>query len=211
MPGLNGFDHSADKADRAHAKRYDAWFKSLPKAQQDRLREEGAGPYCEARSHDYVFPVYERSEIWAYNPNEERTEQDSFISREQAASIVNDVVQMLGYTQDPKVRRHWELMRLILRAPGHLNGKQIGKLFGVTKQAISIQAKGMLAYIDKRRAMSAAIPDTLTPQTFEAKVAIRGGKASLLTPPLGRVAPTPRRKKTRVFRGFDGFSKKPKK
>ncbi|CAB4154869.1 hypothetical protein UFOVP958_38 [uncultured Caudovirales phage] len=211
MPGLNGFDHSADKADRAHAKRYDAWFKALPKAQQDRLREEGAGPYCEARSHDYVFPVYERSEIWAYNPNEDRTEQDAFISREQVASIVNDVVQMLGYTRDPKVRRHWELMRLILRAPGHLNGKEIGKLFGVTKQAISIQAKGMLAHIDKRRAMSAGIPDTLTPAAFDAQLGKRGVKASLLTPPTRRVASTPRQKKTGVFGGFDGFSKKPKK
>jgi hypothetical protein len=70
------------------------------------------------------------------------------------ANIVNDVVQMLGYTRDPRVRRHWELMRLILRAPGHLNGKEIGEMFGVTKQAISIQAKGMLAFVDKRRQAS---------------------------------------------------------
>jgi hypothetical protein len=49
-------------------------------------------------------------------------------------------------------------MRLVLRAPGHLNGKEIGKLFGVTKQAISIQATGMLARIDARRRMKEALP-----------------------------------------------------
>ena len=154
MPGLNGFDYAVSKEDRQHAKRYDAWFKSLPKVQQDKLREEGAGPYSEARVHDHVFPIYEQAAIWAYKPNDVRVEQDEFISREQVANIVNDVVQMLGYTRDPKVRRHWELMRLILRAPGHLNGKQIGEMFGVTKQAISIQAKGMLAFVDKRRQAS---------------------------------------------------------
>jgi hypothetical protein len=158
MPGLNGFDRAAGKEDRLHAKRYDAWFKSLPKEQQDKLREEGAGPYCEARTHDHVFPVYERAAIWAYTPDVERTEQDAFISREQVGRIVADVVEMLGYTRDPKVRRHWELMRLVLRAPGHLNGKEIGKLFGVTKQAISIQATGMLARIDARRRMKEALP-----------------------------------------------------
>jgi hypothetical protein len=154
MPGLNGFDYAASKEDRQHAKRYDAWFKSLPKVQQDKLREEGAGPYSEARTHDHVFPIYEQAAIWAYKPNDVRVEQDEFISREQVANIVNDVVQMLGYTRDPRVRRHWELMRLILRAPGHLNGKEIGEMFGVTKQAISIQAKGMLAFVDKRRQAS---------------------------------------------------------
>ena len=158
MPGLNGFDRAASKEDRLHAKRYDAWFKALPKEQQDKLREEGAGPYCEARSHDHVFPIYERAAIWAYVPEVERTEQDAFISREQVGRIVADVVDMLGYTRDPKVRRHWELMRLVLRAPGHLNGKEVGKLFGVTKQAISIQATAMLARIDARRRMKDALP-----------------------------------------------------
>lgn len=158
MPGLNGFDRAASKEDRLHAKRYDAWFKALPKKQQDKLREEGAGPYCEARTHDHVFPIYERAAIWAYVPEVERTEQDSFISREQVGRIVADVVEMLGYTRDPKVRRHWELMRLVLRAPGHLNGKEVGKLFGVTKQAISIQATAMLARIDARRRMKEALP-----------------------------------------------------
>jgi hypothetical protein len=158
MPGLNGFDRAASKEDRLHAKRYDAWFKALPKEQQDKLREEGAGPYCEARTHDHVFPIYERAAIWAYTPEVERTEQDAFISREQVGRIVADVVEMLGYTRDPKVRRHWELMRLVLRAPGHLNGKEVGKLFGVTKQAISIQATAMLARIDARRRMKEALP-----------------------------------------------------
>lgn len=158
MPGLNGFDRAASKEDRKHAKRYDAWFRTLPKEQQDKLREEGAGPYCEARTHDHVFPIYERAAIWAYRPEDERVEQDSFISREQVGRIVADVVEMLGYTRDPRVRRHWELMRLVLRAPGHLNGKEVGKLFGVTKQAISIQATAMLARIDARRKIKQALP-----------------------------------------------------
>lgn len=207
MPGLNGFDRAAGKEDRLHAKRYDAWFRSLPKVQQDKLRDEGAGPYCEAPSADHVFPIYERAAIWAYNPNAERVEQESFIAREQVASIVNDVVQMLGYTKDPKVRRHWELMRLVLRAPGHLNGKEIGELFGVTKQAISIQAKSMLAFVDKRRAMACSIPEHLTVERFDAEARAENGpkppsKASLCHPPKRRVAPTPRRKKRPVSGDF---------
>jgi hypothetical protein len=97
-------------------------------------------------------------------------------------------------------------MRLILRAPGHLNGKQIGEMFGVTKQAISIQAKGMLAFVDKRRQASvqAQLDAAFTPVPPP-------GRESSKTPPRLRVASTPRRKKERVFRGFDGFSKKPQK
>ena len=62
------------------------------------------------------------------------------------------------------------LAKRTVRNDGTYAGKEIGEMFGVMKQAISIQAKGMLAHIDKRRAMSAGIPDTLTPAAFDAKV-----------------------------------------
>jgi len=152
MPGLNGFDRAASKEDFAHAKRFDRWFYSLPQIQQDKLREEGCVPYREAKSPDHVFPVYERASIWLYDPrdNETRTETESFISRETVGRIVHDVVDLMGYTSDPNVVRHWELMRSVLRVPGHLNGPQLAKLFGVSKQAISAKAKGMLARVDKR-------------------------------------------------------------
>jgi len=113
MPGLNGFDRAASKEDFAHAKRFDKWFYSLPEVQQQKLREEGCVPYKEAKSPDHIFPVYERAVIWLYDPreNEERTEQESFISRETVARIVFDVVDLMGYTNDPTTLRHWELMR----------------------------------------------------------------------------------------------------
>ena len=159
MPGLNGFDRAVSKEDRLHAKRFDAWFRGLPKVQQEQLRSDGVVPYSEAKSPNHVFPIYERAAIWAYNPDVERIEQESFISREQVGLIVADVVEMLGYTDDPVVRRHWELMRLVLRAPGHLNGKQVGELFGLTKQAISAQAIKMLARIDRRASIARGLPN----------------------------------------------------
>jgi hypothetical protein len=196
MPDLKGFDRQVTKEDRAHAKRYDAWFRSLPKAQQERMREMCAGPYSEARVQDHVFPIYESSKAWSTANVEEHEETESFMTREEVARIVADVVDMLGYTDDPKVRRHWELMRLVLRAPGHRSGKEIGEMFGVTKQAISYLARRMLARVERRRRQSIdAQLDGLTDAAFTEQA--RGNtplpphKASLLTPPGSRVAPTP--------------------
>lgn len=169
MPGLNGFDRAASKDDFAHAKRFDRWFYSLPKTQQDRLREEGCVPYREAKSPDHVFPVYERAAIWLYDPRdtETRTETESFISRETVGRIVHDVVDLMGYTTDPTTLRHWELMRLVLRVPGHLNGPQLAKLFGVSKQAISAKAKQMLGRVDRRLAIARGLPPDLLPSNIK--------------------------------------------
>jgi len=91
------------------------------------------------------------------------------MTREEVARIVADVVDMLGYTDDPKVRRHWELMRLVLRAPGHRSGKEIGEMFGVTKQAISYLARRMLARVERRRRQSIdAQLDAMTADKFKA-------------------------------------------
>jgi hypothetical protein len=191
MPGLNGFDRAASSNDFAHAKRFDKWFYALPKIQQDKLREEGCVPYKEARSHDHVFPVYERAGIWLYDPRdtETRTETESFISRETVGRIVHDVVDLMGYTTDRTTLRHWQLMRTVLRVPGHLNGPQLAELFGVTKQAISMKAKQMLARVDKRLAIARGLaPDlSISPHTPR--------KESPRTPPTVRVAEHLRRKK----------------
>jgi len=197
MPDLKGFDRQVTKEDRAHAKRYDAWFRSLPKAQQERMREMNAGPYSEARVQDHVFPIYESSKAWSTANVEEHEETESYMTREEVARIVADVVDMLGYTDDPKVRRHWELMRLVLRAPGHRSGKEIGEMFGVTKQAIS--------YLARR----------LTDAAFKERTRGKGGdtppKASLLTPPGSRVAPAPPSfLKSRKCKNL-GFRKNPRK
>ena len=185
MPGVNGFDRQASREDFAHAKRFDKWFYSLPKSQQDRLREEGCVPYKEAKSDDRVFPIYERANIWLYDPrdNETRTETESFISREAVGRIVADVVDMMGYTRDPTTLRHWHLMRLVLRVPGHLNGQEIATMFGVTKQAVSASAKAMLAKVDRRLAIARGLrPDCdLSPTPPPAK-------ASLCPPPPSCVA-----------------------
>lgn len=220
MPGLNGFDRAANAEDRKHARRYDAWFRTLSKAQQERMREQGAGPYCEAKVQDYVFPIYEQADVWSTDKQthlRELDEQpDQFISREEVARIVSDVVEMLGYSDDPKVLRHWELMRLVLRAPGHKTGKQIGEMFGVTKQAVSYLAKRMLARIDRRRRQSMdAQLDGLTPSSFAQKAAEGHlpppGRESSQHPPQARVAPAPpsflKSKKCKKL----GFTKPPRK
>ena len=210
MPGLNGFDRAAGKEDRLHAKRFDAWFRSLPKVQQEELRAEGVVPYAEAKSHDHVFPIYERAAIWAYNPNEERIEQESFIAREQVGRIVADVVDMLGYTDDPHVRRHWELMRLVLRAPGHLNGKQVGDLFGVTKQAISAQAIKMLARVDRRASIARGLQIEANTAVFEADQH-PPSKESFRPPDRQTRGGTPPAKKNGGFGRFSRVGKKAKK
>jgi hypothetical protein len=185
MPGLNGFDRAASREDFAHAKRFDKWFYSLPAIQQDKLREEGVVPYKEARSPDHVFPVYERASIWLYDPREDetRTETESFISRETVGRIVHDVVDLMGYTTDPTTLRHWELMRAVLRVPGHLNGPQLAKLFGISKQGISMKAKQMLARVDRRLAIARGLaPDpSISPP-------MPPGRKSTCTPPTRRVA-----------------------
>lgn len=193
MPGLNGFDRAASAKDFAHAKQFDKWFYSLPKIQQDKLREEGCVPYKEARSPDHVFPVYERASIWLYDPRdtETRTETESFISRETVGRIVHDVVDLMGYTNHPATLRHWQLMRAVLRVPGHLNGPQLAKLFGVTKQAISMKAKQMLKKVDRRLAIARG----LTPD-LSIGPPIPPVKESLSTPPTSRVAGHLRKKKT---------------
>jgi len=194
MPGVNGFDRAASREDFAHAKRFDKWFYSLPKIQQDKLREEGCVPYKEARSHDHVFPVYERAAIWLYDPRdtEMRTESESFISRETVGRIVHDVVDLMGYTSDRTTLRHWQLMRTVLRVPGHLNGPELAKMFGVTKQAISMKAKQMLAKVDRRLAIARGLaPDlSIGPPTPPVKESPR-------THPPRRVAEHLRKKKTR--------------
>lgn len=220
MSGLNGFDRAANAEDRKHARRYDAWFRTLSKAQQERMREQGAGPYCEAKVHDYVFPIYEQADIWSTdsqtNLRELDEQPDQFIAREEVARIVNDVVEMLGYSDDPKVLRHWELMRLVLRAPGHKTGKQIGEMFGVTKQAVSYLAKRMLARIDRRRRQSMdAQLDGMTDAAFTERTSentpIPPPKASLSDPPRRRVAPAPPSfLKSRKCKNL-GFRKKPRK
>ena len=194
MPGVNGFDRAASREDFAHAKRFDKWFYSLPKIQQDKLREEGCVPYKEARSHDHVFPVYERAAIWLYDPRdtETRTESESFISRETVGRIVHDVVDLMGYTSDRTTLRHWQLMRTVLRVPGHLNGPELAKMFGVTKQAISMKAKQMLAKVDRRLAIARGLAPDLSIGPPLSPV-----KESPRTPTTSRVAGHLRKKKTR--------------
>lgn len=216
MPDLKGFDRQVTNNDRAHAKRYDAWFRSLPKAQQERMREMCAGPYSEARVQDHVFPIYESSKAWSTANVEEHEETESFMTREEVARIVADVVDMLGYTDDPKVRRHWELMRLVLRAPGHRSGKEIGEMFGVTKQAISYLARRMLARVERRRRQSIdAQLDAMTPASFAQKAAEGHlpppARESSQTPPGSRVAPAPPSfLKSRKCKNL-GFTKNPRK
>jgi hypothetical protein len=133
-------DLSAPAAD---SKSFDAWFYSLPKAQQDRLRDGGVLPYREMVQPRRVCEVQSWRRIWNSTEAEPRIETDSFISREHVGSMLKSFIDALAMTDDFNLRRHVELVRWALDLPGCLPAPDIAKMYDVTKQAIHKRAKHM--------------------------------------------------------------------
>ena len=124
------------------AKSFDKWFYALPRKQQEKLRDNGVLPYREMRkAPDQVFPVIADHKAWKTFDNVERTEQDSFISRDHVGRMLKGFIDALAMTDDMRFRRHVELVRWALGLPGAMSSRQIGKLYGLSHEMIRIKAK----------------------------------------------------------------------
>ena len=130
------------------ARSFDRWFFSLPRKQQEKLRDSGVLPYREMRkSPDYVFEVKPDHKDWATKDNQERTEVDSFISREHVGQMLKAFIDALAMTDDLRFRRHVELIRWALNLPGCLSARQIGKMHGLSHEMIRLKAKAIRGFI----------------------------------------------------------------
>ena len=131
------------------ARSFDRWFFSLPRKQQEKLRDSGVLPYREMRkSPDYVFEVKPDHRDWATTDNQERTEVDSFISREHVGQMLKAFFDGLSFTDDLRFRRHVELVRWALCLPGCLSSRQIGKMHGQSHTNMKLKAKAIRAKVN---------------------------------------------------------------
>lgn len=126
------------------ARSFDRWFYSLPRKQQEKMRDAGVLPYREMRkSPDHVFPVIADHKAWSTRDNQERTEVDSFISREHVGQMIKAFIDALSLTNSMAFRRHVELIRWALNLPGCLSARQIGKMHGLSHEMIRLKAKAI--------------------------------------------------------------------
>jgi hypothetical protein len=131
------------QAPHADAKSFDAWFYSLPKDKQHKLREAGVLPYRDMVQPRRVLEVQPWRRIWNSNEQEQRIETDSFISREHVGSMLKSFIDALALTDDFNLRRHVELVRWALDLPGCLPAPDIARMYDVSKQAIHKRARVM--------------------------------------------------------------------
>ena len=131
------------QAPQADARSFDAWFFSLPKDEQHKLRDHGVLPYREMVQPRHVCEVQPWRRIWNSPEVEQRVETDSFISREHVGSMLKSFIDALALTGDFQIRRHVELVRWALDLPGCLPAPDIAKMYDVSKQAIHKRARVM--------------------------------------------------------------------
>lgn len=125
------------------ARSFDAWFFSLPKDKQHKLRDAGVLPYREMVQPRHVCQVQPWRRIWNSTEQEQRVETDSFISREHVGAMLKSFIDALALTDDFNLRRHVELVRWALDLPGCLPAPDIARMFDVSKQAIHKRARVM--------------------------------------------------------------------
>ena len=131
------------QAPNQDARSFDAWFFSLPKDKQHKLREGGVLPYREMVQPRRVLEVQPWRRIWNSTEQEQRIETDSFISREHVGMMLRSFIDALALTDDFNLRRHVELVRWALDLPGCLPAPDIAKMYDVSKQAIHKRARVM--------------------------------------------------------------------
>jgi hypothetical protein len=131
------------EAPHKDARSFDAWYFSLPKATQDKMREAGVLPYREMVQPRRVCEVQPWRRIWNSTEQEQRVETDSFISREHVGAMLKAFIDALAMTDEYSVRRHVELVRWALDLPGCLPAPDIARMYDVSKQAIHKRAKLM--------------------------------------------------------------------
>ena len=127
-------------APRAEARSFDRWFYSLPKRQQEQLRDANVLPYREMVQPRHVFEIDPNHQAWATKPEEQRTEVEAFISREHVGQMLRQFIDALAHTDNFRFRRHVELTRWALALPGCLSAPVIARMYGITKQALHKRA-----------------------------------------------------------------------
>ena len=143
----------AEKAYTQGAKDFDRWFYSLPPDQQELLRAKGVLPYREMAVTEYVFQVQPNAKAFHFNPWEEpeRTEQDTFYSREKVREFVSLMLKSFSVSQSPEVRLHLELIKIALRMPDAMTCASLARITGMTRAGVNLQVQQIRAVMAGRR------------------------------------------------------------
>ena len=150
-------------APHSEAKSFDAWFFAQPKKVQDKMRESGVLPYREMVQSRHVFSIDANHPSWATKDGDkERTEVDSFISRDHVGVMLKAFMDALACTDNFAFRRHVELIRWALSLPGCLSSRLIGKMYGRShfwmrarakeiQRTVNSDACGLFPHVNARR------------------------------------------------------------
>jgi hypothetical protein len=129
------------QAPKADARRFDKWFFSLSRKEQDKLRDHGVLPYREMWQPKHVFEVKENHKAWASFDRTERIETDEFISREHVLNSLRAFMQALTQTDSFVIRRHIEFIKWALEMPTRLPSRQIASMYGMSHEGIMKRAR----------------------------------------------------------------------
>ena len=132
------YDVQAPKAD---ARRFDKWFFSLSRKEQEKLRDHGVLPYREMWQPKHVFEVKENHKAWGTTDRTERIETDEFISREHVLNSLRAFMQALTQTDSFVIRRHIEFVKWALEMPSRLPSRQIASMYGMSHEGIMKRAR----------------------------------------------------------------------
>ena len=132
------YDVQAPKAD---ARRFDKWFFSLSRKEQEKLRDHGVLPYKEMWQPKHVFEVKENHRAWGTTDTTERIETEEFISREHVLNSLKAFMQALTQTDSFFIRRHIEFVKWALEMPTRLSSRQLASMYGLSHEAIQKRAR----------------------------------------------------------------------
>jgi hypothetical protein len=133
---------------------YDEWFYALPKDDQDNMRKHGCGPYAEMGVPRYSFPIYDPKNNKSFMGDDPRyqepiTTSDTWVSQERMQEIIADVLAMMGASSDPAVVAHFDLIKIVMQMPNAPTQVELAHKLGLTKQAVSVRAKKLLAHASR--------------------------------------------------------------
>ena len=135
---LNDLTAPADEA-----RSFDAWFFSQPKKIQEKMRNSGVLPYREMVQHRHVFAVKDEHLEWMRTDNQEHVEVDAFIARDHVAVMLKAFIDALAMSDCFRFRRHVELIRWALSLPGCLPSRIIGRMYGLSHEAMRKRARAI--------------------------------------------------------------------
>lgn len=129
--------------------KFDRWFRSLPFAQQAKLRKEGVIPYDEMPIEDNVFPVIEDHKMWTVQTEETRTESSAYMSEEEVRERLSKVFEALEKFSDKNMKMHLRFLRSMLGSGNTEPLARLAKDFGITKQAMTWRARQLRAALGR--------------------------------------------------------------